>query len=217
MEKDPDGLAAVNPGPILDLGNGGGRKPFPNSEPHYSASRALIQHLSSDTGFTSRRAPGFQHLKIDAESPSGASSSQARANRAASRILADASSDRKGAALRVMASGVIISLEFRLLVYPIKGIRIYQIRIYHRQADMTYLIKDETVVQQLKALAQRKNKTVADVLRQVVVQEIEREESRASTFEKIGPVLAKARAIGKPVGRIDWDAEKNASDELWGE
>ncbi|WP_201841352.1 hypothetical protein [Microvirga zambiensis] len=82
---------------------------------------------------------------------------------------------------------------------------------------MTYLIKDETVVQQLKALAQRKNKTVADVLRQVVVQEIEREESRASTFEKIGPVLAKARAIGKPVGRIDWDAEKNASDELWGE
>jgi hypothetical protein len=82
---------------------------------------------------------------------------------------------------------------------------------------MTYLIKDETVVQQLKVLAQRKNKTVADVLRQVVVKEIEREESRTSTLEKIGPVLAKARAIGKPIGRIDWDAEKNASDELWGE
>jgi hypothetical protein len=82
---------------------------------------------------------------------------------------------------------------------------------------MTYLIKDETVVQQLKVLAQRKNKTVADVLRQVVVQEIEREESRTSTLEKISPVLAKARAIGKPIGRIDWDAEKNASDELWGE
>jgi hypothetical protein len=82
---------------------------------------------------------------------------------------------------------------------------------------MTYLIKDETVVQQLKALAQRKNKTVADVLRQVVVQEVEREERRTSTLEKIGPVLAKARAIGKPIGRIDWEAEKNASDELWGE
>jgi hypothetical protein len=82
---------------------------------------------------------------------------------------------------------------------------------------MTYLIKDETVVQQLKVLAQRKNKTVADVLRQVVVQEIEREDSRTSTLEKIGPVLAKARAIGKPIGRIDWDAEKTASDELWGE
>lgn len=82
---------------------------------------------------------------------------------------------------------------------------------------MTYLIKDETVVQQLKVLAQRKNKTVADVLRQVVVQEIEREEARTSTLEKIGPVLAKARAIGKPIGRIDWNAEKNASDELWGE
>lgn len=82
---------------------------------------------------------------------------------------------------------------------------------------MAYLIKDETVVQQLKVLAQRKNKTVADVLRQVVVQEIEREESRTSTLDKIGPVLAKARAIGKPIRRIDWDAEKNASDELWGE
>jgi hypothetical protein len=82
---------------------------------------------------------------------------------------------------------------------------------------MTYLIKDEAVVQQLRLLAQRKNKTVADVLRQVVVQEIEREGSRISTLEKIGPVLAKARAIGRPIGRIDWEAEKRASDELWGE
>jgi len=82
---------------------------------------------------------------------------------------------------------------------------------------MTYLIKDETVVQQLKVLARRKNKTVADVLRQVVVQEIEREDSRTSALEKIGPVLAKARAIGKPIGRIDWGVEKTASDELWGE
>lgn len=82
---------------------------------------------------------------------------------------------------------------------------------------MTYLIKDETVVRQLKVLAQRKNKTVADVLRQVVVQEIEREESCTSTLEKIRPVLARARALGKPIARIDWKAEKNASDELWGE
>ncbi|EIM30274.1 hypothetical protein [Microvirga lotononidis] len=82
---------------------------------------------------------------------------------------------------------------------------------------MTYLIKDETVVQQLKILAQRKNKTVADVLRQVIVQEIEREDSRTSTMEKLAPVLAKARALGEPVGRINWEEQKRASDEEWGE
>jgi hypothetical protein len=42
-EKDPDGLAAVYPGPILDLGNGeGARAPFP-LRPQYSAIGAPIQ------------------------------------------------------------------------------------------------------------------------------------------------------------------------------
>ncbi|MCB8822886.1 hypothetical protein [Microvirga rosea] len=82
---------------------------------------------------------------------------------------------------------------------------------------MTYLIKDEAVVQQLKVLAQRKNKTVADVLRQVVVQAVERDDAHTPTIEKLGAIHAKVRAMGKPIGRIDWEAEKAASDELWGE
>ena len=80
---------------------------------------------------------------------------------------------------------------------------------------MSYLIKDEEVLSTLRRLAKGRGKTLADLLRDLARQEAEREAAQLSTLERLQPVLAKARAMGrhKPV---DWEAEKRASDEIWG-
>ena len=79
---------------------------------------------------------------------------------------------------------------------------------------MSYLIKDEEVLSTFRRLAKGRGKTVADLLRDLARQEVEREAAKLSTLERLEPVLAKARATGahEPV---DWEAEKRASDRMW--
>jgi hypothetical protein len=79
---------------------------------------------------------------------------------------------------------------------------------------MSYLIKDEEVLSTFRRLAKDRGKTLADLLRELARQEVEREAAKLSTLERLEPVLAKARAMG-PCGPVDWEAEKRASDEMW--
>lgn len=81
---------------------------------------------------------------------------------------------------------------------------------------MSYLIKDKAVLQTLQHLAGIRKKPVIDIIREAVSHEAEREASKATTRELLQPVLEKARAMGRRQP-IDWEAEKRASDELWGE
>lgn len=81
---------------------------------------------------------------------------------------------------------------------------------------MSYLIKDEEVLSTFRRLAKGRGKTLADLLRDLARQEVERETAGLSALERLQPVLAKARAMGRRPP-VDWEAEKRASDELWGE
>jgi len=81
---------------------------------------------------------------------------------------------------------------------------------------MTYLIKDEEVLSTLRQLAKGRGKSVADLLRDLARQEAQREAAKLPALERLQPVLAKARAMGQPPP-VDWEAEKRASDEMWGE
>lgn len=81
---------------------------------------------------------------------------------------------------------------------------------------MSYLIKDEAVVQTFRRLARGRGQTVADFLRDLARQEAEREASKPTTMDLLRPVIAKARAHGR-ARPIDWEAEKRASDQLWGQ
>lgn len=83
---------------------------------------------------------------------------------------------------------------------------------------MSYLIKDQSVLQTLSYLAKVRNRTVIDVLREAVAHEADREKAKANTMSRLQPVLAKARAMSRtPRTPLDWQAEKHAADELWGE
>jgi hypothetical protein len=81
---------------------------------------------------------------------------------------------------------------------------------------MAYQIKDETILEGLKHLAQLRRKTVADVLRDVVRNEVERETSRLSAGNRLAPLLAKVASLRADAQKpLTADAEKQQFDDLW--
>ena len=90
------------------------------------------------------------------------------------------------------------------------------IPVVYRDIPMSYLIKDEEVLSTFRRLAKGRGKTLADLLRDLARQEAGREAAKLSTLQRLQPVLAKARALGQHPP-VDWEAEKRASDEMWGE
>jgi len=81
---------------------------------------------------------------------------------------------------------------------------------------MAYQIKDESVLRQLKHLARVRGKTVADVLREAVGHETEREASKAKTADLLRPLRSRIRAMGEH-RPVDWSDLKRRNDEDWGE
>jgi hypothetical protein len=81
---------------------------------------------------------------------------------------------------------------------------------------MAYQIKDETILEGLKHLAQLRRKTVADVLRDVVRNEVERETGRLSASDRLAPLLAKVASLraGAPTP-LNAEAQKQQFDDLW--
>jgi hypothetical protein len=83
---------------------------------------------------------------------------------------------------------------------------------------MAYQIKDEAVLRDLRHLAKTRKTTVADVLRDAVKHEVQRERKKKSAKELLQPMYDKLTAMGKlPVAPLDWEEEKRISDEMWGE
>lgn len=81
---------------------------------------------------------------------------------------------------------------------------------------MAYQIKDEKTLGKLRHLAKVRKTTVADVLREAVDHEAEREIRAVTTMQLLRPILERSRALGTEKA-IDWEDEKRRSDELWGQ
>jgi len=81
---------------------------------------------------------------------------------------------------------------------------------------MAYQIKDETILQGLKYLARLRHKTVADVLRDAVRNEVDRETGPLPAGERLGPLFAKVASLraGAPTP-LNAEAQKQQFDELW--
>ena len=81
---------------------------------------------------------------------------------------------------------------------------------------MAYQIKDETILQGLRHLARLRRKTVADVLRDAIRNEVERETGRLPAGDRLAPLFAKVASLraGTPTP-LTTEAQKQQFDELW--
>lgn len=81
---------------------------------------------------------------------------------------------------------------------------------------MPYNIKDAETEQLLARLHHVTQKSKADLLRELLKDELARREQRLTTAERLAPLRAKLKALGE-IKPIDWDELKRQSDEDWGE
>ncbi|MBZ6078852.1 hypothetical protein [Microvirga puerhi] len=80
---------------------------------------------------------------------------------------------------------------------------------------MGYVIKDEPLLGKINALAKRRNRTVIDLLRDLIKAEEDRDASTRRFLERVKPVQAKVKTTGTP-SPVDWSEIKRHDDELSG-